>query len=78
MADADGDDAAEEVEKLVSVRVPDELVLCAFDYQRLVEVVKDGGEQIFPLCQEYFVSRHDARPQSSYQSRAVALRILNL
>ena len=53
VADADGDDAAEEIEVLVAVGVPDILIFGARDDQRLLEVMKDRGEQ------EFFVGEND-------------------
>ncbi len=43
MADADGDDAAEEVEVALPFHVPDMLHLTALERQRIGEVVGDGG-----------------------------------
>src|SRR3954454_15876788 len=52
VADADSHDAAEKVEVLVSVSVPDVLIFGPVDNQRLLIEVKYGGEQVFPLGKE--------------------------
>ena len=54
VADADGDDAAEEIEVLVAVGVPDVLILGARDDQRFLEVMEDGGEEEFLVGEDDF------------------------
>ncbi len=49
VADADGDDAAEEVEVALAVDVPDVLHLAALDGEGIGEVVGDGREDVFLL-----------------------------
>ena len=58
VADAHGDDAAEEVEILVAVGVPDVLVLGAVDDQRLFVIVEDGGEEEFLIGKNDLVFGH--------------------
>ena len=58
VADADRHDAAEEIEILVAVGVPDVLVLGARDHQRLLVIVKDRGKQKLPIGQDDFVLGH--------------------
>ena len=77
VADADGDDAAEEIEVLVAVSVPDELVFGAFDDQRLLEVMEHAGEQValagkddLLLCHAVFIThfrRTAARPRTLHE-----------
>ena len=55
VADADGDDAAEEVEVLVAVGVPDILILGAGDDQGLLEEMEDGGEEEFLVGKDHFL-----------------------
>ena len=57
VADANRNDAAEEIEVLVAVRVPDILILGARDDERLVEVVEDRGEEEFLVGQDDFFFR---------------------
>ncbi len=58
MANADGENAAEEIEILVAVGIPDELVFGAFDDERLFEIVKDRGEEEFFLREDDFLFSH--------------------
>ncbi len=61
MADANGDNAAEEVQVLIPVGVPDVLVLGAYEDQRPAEVVKHGREQMVLVRKQYLVFGHDPR-----------------
>ncbi len=54
VADADGDDAAEEIEVLIAVGVPDMLVLGVGDDEGLLVVMEDGGEKEFFVGEDYF------------------------
>ena len=58
MAHAHGDDPAEEVQVLIAVGVPDILILGARDDQRLLIVMKDGGEEEFLISENDFVFSH--------------------
>ena len=44
MAHADGDDAAEEIQVLIAVGVPNELIFGAFDDQGFLEIMEHAGE----------------------------------
>ncbi len=55
VADADGDDAAEEIEVLVAVSVPHVLVLGAGDDQGLLEKMENGGEEEFLVGEDHFL-----------------------
>ena len=52
MADADGDDAAEEIQVLIAVGIPDVLILGVRDDQRLFVVMEDGGEQMVAVGED--------------------------
>lgn len=55
MSDADGDDAAEKVEVLLSIDIPDVLHLAALEWERLVEIVRNRGiDVLLLLCQDLF------------------------
>ena len=58
VADADGDDAAEEIEILVAVGVPDVLIFRARHDQRLLEIMKDRREKEFFIGKNDFVFCH--------------------
>ena len=58
VANADGEDAAEEIEVLVAVGIPDELVFGAFDDERVFEVMEDRGEEEFFLGEDDFLFGH--------------------
>ncbi len=62
VADADGENAAEEVEKLPPVGVINVLILRVVDHQRLVVISGHAREEIFFLLFEDFVFVHEARP----------------
>ncbi len=53
VADAHRDDAAEEIQILIAIGVPDVLVFGPRHYQRLFVVMKNRGEQ------EFFVGEYD-------------------
>ena len=52
VTDADGDDAAEEIQILISIGVPHVLILGVGDHQRFLVVVEDGGEEMVPVGEE--------------------------
>ena len=58
MADADGEDATEEIEILVAIGIPDELVFGAFDDERVFEIVEDRREEEFFLREDDFLFSH--------------------
>ena len=58
MADADSEDATEEIEILVAIGIPDKLVFGAFDDERVFEIVKDRGEEEFFLGEDDFLFSH--------------------
>jgi hypothetical protein len=58
MADADGDNAAKEVQILISIRVPYVLILGVVDHQRFLVIVKDGWEQMVAIGEENVFFRH--------------------
>ena len=58
VTDAHGEDAAEEIQVLVAVGVPNELVLCAGQHQRIFVVVEYCGEQILLVGKNDFVFGH--------------------
>ena len=58
MAHADGENAAEEVQILVAVRVPDELIFGMIQNQRLLEVMEDGREQKILIGENDFFFGH--------------------
>ena len=58
--DGDGQDAAEEVEILAAVQVPDVLHLAAVGDQRLLVVVGDGGPEVFLVLGDDFVAARAA------------------
>ena len=60
VADGNGEDAAEEVEVLVAVEVPEVLHLAAVGDQRLLEVVGDRGPEIFLVLGDDFVAARAA------------------
>ncbi len=58
MADADGDDAAEEIQVLIAVGVPHVLILGVRDHQRLLVVMEDGGEKVVAIGEENVLFGH--------------------
>ena len=52
VADADGDDAAEEIQILIAVRVPHVLIFGVRDHQRFFVVVEDGGEEMVAVGEQ--------------------------
>ena len=58
MADADSEDATEEIEILVAIGIPDKLVFGAFDHERVFEIVEDGREEEFFLREDDFLFSH--------------------
>ena len=58
MSDADGDNATEEIQVLVSVSIPDILIFCAIEDQRLFEVMEYGRKNVFLLRQQNLVFCH--------------------
>ena len=62
VADAHGDDAAEEIQVLIAIGVPDVLVLGAGDYQGLFVEMKNGGEEVFLIRNDDFFFGHGVRP----------------
>jgi hypothetical protein len=52
VAHADGDDAAEKVQVLIAVGVPNVLVLGVGDDQRLLVVMKDARKQVLALSEK--------------------------
>ncbi len=61
MADADGHDAAEEIQILVAVGIPDELVPGARQHQGSLVVVKHRGEDVLLLREYDFIFGHTVR-----------------
>jgi hypothetical protein len=58
MTDADGDDAAEKVQVLIAVHVPNVLVSSVRDDQRLLEVMKDARKKVLALSEKDLLFRH--------------------
>ena len=58
VAHAHRNDAAEEVEILVAVRIPDVLIFRVRDDQRFFEVMEDRREKKLPLGEKDFLFRH--------------------
>ncbi len=58
MADADGHDAAEEIEVLIPVDVPDVLIFRLGHHQRLFEIVKNAGKQMLLIRENDFLFGH--------------------
>ena len=58
MADADGHDAAQEIEKLLALDVPNILALGMVDHHRVLEVGGDAVEKVFLLFANDFVFSH--------------------
>jgi len=56
VADGDGQDAAEEIEVLVAVEIPEVLHLAAVGDQGLLEVVGDRGPEVFFVLGDDFVA----------------------
>jgi len=56
--DADGDDAAEKIQVLIAVGIPDILVLGVRDDQRFFVVMKDGREKMVPVGEKDFFFGH--------------------
>jgi hypothetical protein len=56
VADADGDDAAEEIEKLAAIGVPDVVVLRVVDDKRFAEEVEEGGKEELLAGQDELVA----------------------
>ena len=61
VADADRQNAAEEIQVLVAVGVPDELILGAREHQRFAIVVEHRRKQAFLIRQNDFVFGHAVR-----------------
>jgi hypothetical protein len=59
VADADGDDAAEEIEVLVAIGIPNVLIFGMRDDQRFPEVIEDRREEEFFLREKDFLFRHN-------------------
>jgi hypothetical protein len=74
VTDAHGQDAAEEVQVLVAVGIPDELVFGSGQHQRLAEVVENSREQTLLVGQNDFFLGHGLLPAISMsQKRACAI-----
>ncbi len=58
MADADGDNAAEEIEILVPVRIPDVLVFAARDHERVFVVMKNGRIKVVTMSEQDLFFSH--------------------
>ncbi len=58
MADADGDDAAEEIQVLIAVGIPNVLILGVRDDQRFLVVVEDAGKQVLALREKDLLFGH--------------------
>src|SRR6266852_2150187 len=58
MADADGDNAAEEIEILIPVCIPDVLVLAARNHQRVFVVMKNGRIKVVSMSEQNLFFGH--------------------